>query len=151
VIFPNEQPNPDPRTRIMSRAPDFFYSIISFFGTTCAGTPCSTFMHNVDFSFLFFSSAQHAPFVNNCTSCITLTSAFSARGSSEHVLINIINHSFRIVLLFIKEELKDTKIETCENVTMYWCWCWLFSSEWTNCIVVWGLGRKGWTNYLRGH
>jgi hypothetical protein len=72
---------------------------------------------------LFFSSAKHAPFVNNCTSCITLTSAFSARESSEHVLINIINHFYRIVLLFIGEEKENTKIETCENVTMYW---WFF-------------------------
>jgi hypothetical protein len=129
---PIKQPNPNPRTRIMPRAPDFFYYIISFFDTTCAGTPCSTFMHNVDFFFfyfLLFSSAKHAPFVNNCTSCITLTSALSARDNSEPVLINIINHSYRIVLLFIGEEEEDTKIETCENVTMYWCWFYLPSGR----------------------
>jgi hypothetical protein len=79
---PIKQPNPNPGTRITSPAPDFFYSIILFFGTTGAGTPCRTFMHNVDFFFfyfIFFSSAKHAPFVNNCTSCITLTSGLSAR------------------------------------------------------------------------
>jgi hypothetical protein len=78
---------------------------------------------------LFFSSAKHVPFVSNCTSCITLTSAFSARENAEHVLINIIIHSYRIVLLFIGEEEEDTKLETCENVTIYWWWFFLPSGR----------------------
>jgi hypothetical protein len=77
---------------------------------------------------LFFSSAKHVPFVSNCTSCITLTSAFSAREDTEHVLINIIIH-YRIVLLFIGEEEDDTKTETCENVTIYWWWFFLPSGR----------------------